>query len=164
MYVILGGEDIAGGSTIALANLGRRGFTINGAETMVLSGVSQGPLAAGDFDGDGARDLALGVANEGRLEAWVLYGGASGAGEDFVRGEVNDDDRIDLSDAVAILGHLFLGGAAPSCRQAADVNDSGAIDLSDAVYLLGHLFLGGPPPPPPFPEPGRDPTPDGLDC
>ncbi|MBI4607336.1 MAG: family 10 glycosylhydrolase [Planctomycetes bacterium] len=80
----------------------------------------------------------------------------------FVRGDANDDGAVDISDAVAILAHLFLGGGAPRCPDAADANDSGKLDLSDAVYLLGHLFLGGRAPPAPFPLPGRDPTEDAL--
>ena len=67
-------------------------------------------------------------------------------------------------DAVAILGHLFLGAGGLGCPDAADGNDDGAVDLSDAVTILGFLFLGGPPPPAPWPEPGRDGTPDGLAC
>ena len=80
----------------------------------------------------------------------------------FRRGEVNEDERVDLSDAIAILGWLFLGGRVPRCEDAADTNDSGRVDLSDGVYLLGHLFLGGPEPPAPFSDPGLDPTPDEL--
>jgi len=43
--------------------------------------------------------------------------------------------------------------------EACNANDDERLDISDAVYLLGFLFLGGPSPPPPYPEPGVDPTP-----
>jgi hypothetical protein len=82
----------------------------------------------------------------------------------FVRGQVNDDDQTNLSDALAILNYLFLAGDTPRCLKAADANDDGSVNISDAVYLLGHLFLGGSPIPPPFPTPGPDPTPDELPC
>lgn len=82
----------------------------------------------------------------------------------FVRGDTNDDGKVDVADAVASLGHLFQGGAAPTCLAAADANDSGAVDLSDAVYTLDYLFLGSPAPPAPFPECGADPTEDALGC
>jgi len=81
----------------------------------------------------------------------------------FVRGEVNGDRGVDLSDAVEILRHLFAG-LSLHCIDAADVNDSGAVDLADAVSLLSYLFAGGMPPPPPFPTCGLDPTEDPLDC
>jgi len=58
----------------------------------------------------------------------------------FRRGDVDDDGRIDLADAVNLLGFLFSGGKAPSCPDSADVNDDGAIDISDAVGLLRYLF------------------------
>jgi hypothetical protein len=59
----------------------------------------------------------------------------------FIRGEANDDGKLDLSDAVFILGFLFLGATEPTCREALDANDDGGIDIADAISLLGHLFL-----------------------
>jgi hypothetical protein len=85
-------------------------------------------------------------------------------GEVFVRGLVNDDLKLDISDPVALLGHLFGGAPAPRCEKAADANDDGNVDISDAIYLLQWLFTGGSPIPPPYPEPGLDPTPDELGC
>jgi hypothetical protein len=83
----------------------------------------------------------------------------------FLRGDANTDQKVDISDAVAVLNYLFLGGVSPQCLDAADTDDSGDLNLTDAVYLLMHLFLGGDPPPSPFPDPGPDPTPDALgDC
>ncbi|HVR75111.1 MAG TPA: hypothetical protein VMT52_12295 [Planctomycetota bacterium] len=41
---------------------------------------------------------------------------------------------------------------------------SGAVTLTDAVHLLEYLFLHGPPPSPPHPQPGEDPTEDALGC
>jgi len=70
--------------------------------------------------------------------------------------DFNQDGNFDLSDAVSVLNHLFLGGAAPPCGDNTiahrsniallDANGSGAVDLSDAVFKLNFLFLGGPPP------------------
>lgn len=79
----------------------------------------------------------------------------------FVRGRVNDDDTVDISDATALLNFLFLGGSAPDPLEAGDVNNDGDLDISDAVYLLNFLFLGGPDVPPPYPDPGPDPGPGG---
>ena len=82
----------------------------------------------------------------------------------FRRGEANADDNTELSDAVFVLNYLFLGGAEPSCMDAADTNDTGIIDLTDAVYLLNYLFLGGHSPEEPFPSCGPDPTIEKLMC
>ncbi len=82
----------------------------------------------------------------------------------FLRGDGNQDDRVDLSDAVAIVGYLFLGGPPSTCRDAMDSNDDGAINVTDPVYLLEYLFLGGDTPPAPFPDRGYDLATDNLPC
>jgi hypothetical protein len=84
----------------------------------------------------------------------------------FLRGEANDDGKVDISDAVHVLNWLFLGEAEPGCLAAADVHGDKTVNISDPVYLLSHLFLGGPPPPAPFPECGPlDPPAEGsLGC
>jgi hypothetical protein len=84
----------------------------------------------------------------------------------FIRGNANDDSKLDISDPIWILAQLFLGGPAASCPDAADTNDDGVIDISDAVYLITFQFLGGYPPMEPYPTCGLDPegSADGLDC
>jgi len=67
----------------------------------------------------------------------------------------------DISDAVSILGYLFLGGPPGPCLDAMDTNDAPGYH---AVYLLNFLFAGGPPPPEPHERPGTDPTGDAIDC
>ncbi|MEM7230619.1 MAG: dockerin type I domain-containing protein [Planctomycetota bacterium] len=58
----------------------------------------------------------------------------------FQRGDANQDRNIDLSDALTILSNLFLGGAHPACRDAADVDDDGIVNISDPIILLRTLF------------------------
>lgn len=83
----------------------------------------------------------------------------------FSRGNVNGDDRLDLSDAVFTLGHLFLGTpTVVPCRDALDANDDGGVDITDGVYTLNSLFTGGPLPPAPYPGCGEDVSVDELDC
>jgi hypothetical protein len=82
----------------------------------------------------------------------------------FRRADVNDDQILNLTDALFILNYLFLSGPTPSCMDAADTNDDGLHNLTDGVFLLTHLFLNGPPPPPPHPAAGPDPTPDPFGC
>ena len=81
----------------------------------------------------------------------------------FVRGDPNRDGQVDISDGIFILSYLFNNKPA-SCLDACDVNDDGNIDISDPIYLLSYLFAQGPPPLPPFPEKGADPTEDSLTC
>ncbi|MBN1441933.1 MAG: hypothetical protein JXA90_04445, partial [Planctomycetes bacterium] len=83
----------------------------------------------------------------------------------FIRGDVEEDGRLTISDAIAILLYLFVGADAPACLDACDADDDGQINITDPVRLLNFLFLGSAsPPPPPFPDPGCDPTEDDLTC
>jgi hypothetical protein len=87
----------------------------------------------------------------------------STAGSSFLRGDSNGDGGVNIADASTTLSYLFQSGSIP-CADAADANDSGALDIADAIYALAYLFTAGPPPPPPHPVPGTDPTADPLDC
>ena len=87
--------------------------------------------------------------------------------ERFVRGDANHDRQVGVSDAIVVLGHLFLGEAAGlDCADAGDVDDDGVLSIADPIGLLGHLFFAAPPLPPPFPDCGFDPTREagGLGC
>jgi len=60
-----------------------------------------------------------------------------------VRGDTDGDGMMNLTDAVGLLGFLFLGDEPPYCEPVADANVDGRLDLADAVYILSFLFLGG---------------------
>jgi hypothetical protein len=64
----------------------------------------------------------------------------------LLRGDVDGDASHNLTDAVRILHHLFLGSRAPDCADAADANDDGFLNLTDCVLILNVLFLGAEPP------------------
>ncbi len=82
----------------------------------------------------------------------------------FIRGDANDDGKVNLADAVWILGELMRSGPSTRCPEAADVNDDGARDVSDAVYLLQYRFLHGPTIPYPHPRCGADAFGVALGC
>ncbi len=82
----------------------------------------------------------------------------------FIRGDSNADDEVNFSDAVHILGVLFLNETAPDCYDRMDVDDDGRTTIGDPITLLLHLFEGGESPKAPFPNPGIDPTADELPC
>lgn len=78
----------------------------------------------------------------------------------FLRGDANNDNFMNIADAVALLGWLFTGATAPECEAAADVNDDDLHTIADPIYLLNSLFVPvSPPPPPPHPVCGFDPSP-----
>jgi hypothetical protein len=72
-------------------------------------------------------------------------------------GDCNQDNALDVSDAICLLGFLFLGNPADlPCGDGTssdsantillDCNGDGTLDLSDGVCVLTYLFAGGPPP------------------
>ena len=62
----------------------------------------------------------------------------------FRRGDADASGAANLQDAIFILDFLFVGGANPTCLDAADSNDVAGVELTDATYLLNFLFASGP--------------------
>jgi hypothetical protein len=117
-------------------------------------------VGAADLDGDGTIDVTYRAG--GRLGIVRGHGG-SASSPSFRRGDADRGGTLQLTDAVVILRHLFLGGAPLDCEDAADADDDGRLAITDAVIVLDHLFLGGRAPPAPGPIAcGQDPTADGL--
>jgi len=81
----------------------------------------------------------------------------------FRRGDANLDGNSDITDPIVVLQCLFLGSLCSNCSDAMDADDSGVLDITDPIYLLEWRFLDGPPPGAPFPDCGKDSTPDTLD-
>jgi len=84
----------------------------------------------------------------------------------FLRGDVNNDGKVDISDPVRLLDYLFKAGDDISCLDAGDANDDGELDISDAIKILLYLTDSEKVPnlPAPFGAVGVDPTADLLTC
>lgn len=84
----------------------------------------------------------------------------------FIRGDINTDGLLNLTDPIGLLDTLFVPGtAALLCQDAADCNDDGSVNLADAIYLLSYLFIPGSPQPADPDTCGADPTAaDPLNC
>jgi hypothetical protein len=128
------------------------------------------------FEGGGGTGFSLrfeeqGLPVTGDLEI-VLSPSQAPVGPRFVRGDVDSDGTITITDAIKSLSFQFTGGARPECMDAADADDSGSLTITDAVRILSWLFTSGAAPPPPAPtaaiypagDCGIDPTEDLLDC
>ncbi|MBI4602912.1 MAG: hypothetical protein HY721_13220 [Planctomycetes bacterium] len=146
-----------------------------GGGFLVLDNSKDAVVVAADLNGDGD------ALDEGEVFRWLADDGSTFATPSgvvvplrdepppppparFLRGDATGDAKLDISDAVAILGYLFLGRPAGSCMDALDSDDTGKVEITDAIFLLSFLFSGGAQPPAPHPEPGGDPTGDPLDC
>ena len=71
-------------------------------------------------------------------------------GVPILRGDVDFNGRQELTDGIAMLGHIFFKQPV-SCPPAGLIEDSDrAIQINDVILLLTWLFLDGPPPAPPY--------------
>lgn len=114
------------------------GYPASGAYTVRLTVV----------DGEGAESSASRV---------IVLGGPEAGGYQ-VAGDVDQDGLLNITDAVVLLGSLFLGSPDPiGCDPSAgpgeganllllDTSGDGRLDISDVIYSLNYLFLGGPGP------------------
>jgi len=101
---------------------------------------------------------------DGNLLASDTITVTSSADPQFIRGDASRDGRVELTDAVAVLFHLFAG-LAIDCRDAADCDNNEVIEVTDAIFILDYLFRGGAAPAPPHPGKGADPDGAGpLEC
>lgn len=81
----------------------------------------------------------------------------------FIRGDVNMDGLLNITDPILILRWLMLGDVI-TCLEAADADDDGRINIVDPAFLLVYLFRDGGQPPAPFPEPGTHVDDDPFGC
>ena len=82
----------------------------------------------------------------------------------FRRGDANADGSVNVADAIAFGGVLFLGESS-GCEDALDCDDDGVVGVPDVLSLLSYLFATGAEPSSPGPRVRWfDPTPDSLGC
>lgn len=62
---------------------------------------------------------------------------------DWICGDADGDDLVNISDAVYLVGYIFGSGSAPDPIAAADANCDTHVNISDAVYLISYIFGGG---------------------
>ena len=65
---------------------------------------------------------------------------------DFVCGDANGTNSINISDAIYVINYIFAGGSPPVPTLAGDCDCSGSLTISDAVFLINFVFAGGDPP------------------
>ena len=63
-----------------------------------------------------------------------------------LRGDINHDGSIDITDLTYLVDYFFGGGPPPPCLEEADVNGDGSVDITDLTYLVDYMFGGGPGP------------------
>jgi PKD repeat protein len=62
---------------------------------------------------------------------------------DYICGDANSDEDVNVSDAVYIINYVFVGGDAPDPLESGDVNCDDTCNVSDAVWIINYVFVGG---------------------
>ncbi|MBU1632281.1 MAG: hypothetical protein KJ580_03665 [Nanoarchaeota archaeon] len=60
----------------------------------------------------------------------------------LIRGDVNNDGKLDMSDAIDLLNYLSQDGEKPACSNTVDFDEDGFIKINDAISLLNYLEKG----------------------
>ncbi len=95
----------------------------------------------------------------------VNGGGTSGLDQNpcwILRGDANNDGKVDTADPIYMFSALYMGGLQPRNLDEADANDDGFFDVSDPILVFDHLDSGVLQIAPPFPKFGYDLTFDTL--
>ncbi|MGB7061469.1 MAG: SBBP repeat-containing protein [Candidatus Zixiibacteriota bacterium] len=100
---------------------------------------------------DEATDLALDASGNiyvtGSSEGGSIgYDFATIKYAEFLCGDANADQTVDIGDVVYLIGYLYKNGPAPNPPVAGDVNGDGIVNLGDVVYLVTYLYKSGLPP------------------
>ena len=80
------------------------------------------------------------------LVTYNLYGDPSLVREgisQFVYGDCNGDNIIDVGDVVYLINYLYRNDDPPVPEEAGDCNCDGIVDVGDVVYLINYLYRGG---------------------
>lgn len=65
---------------------------------------------------------------------------------DFLAGDADGNDLVNITDAVFLISYIFSGGVAPSPLNIGDADCNGLVNITDAVYLISYIFNDGPAP------------------
>ncbi len=61
----------------------------------------------------------------------------------YLPGDATGERKVDVSDVVFLVNHVFRGGPIPAIPVAGDVNGNCVIDVTDVFYEANYVFKGG---------------------
>ena len=85
---------------------------------------------------EGTSTLALAEVQD------MYFSNDAGTTPSVLKGDVNNDSKVDISDATALINYLLLGDDNGINLDAANVNGDAVVDISDATTLINYLLYG----------------------
>jgi hypothetical protein len=120
--IYFGGTEVDYGNAVKVRNL----------FDMYVTGVTESP----DFHTRNAYDDTF---NEGVSDAFLFKFGELV----YMCGDANNDQSVNVSDAVSIINYVFVGGMPPNPIESGDCNCDSTCNVSDAVAIINYVFVGG---------------------
>ena len=75
-------------------------------------------------------------------EVQDMYFSNEAGGNDFLRGDVNGDGSVSISDVTALINYLLSGDATDVNVDAANCNQDESVSISDVTALINYLLSG----------------------
>ena len=97
--------------------------------------VEENVITASQVNQAAAKYWNVYIANDNGM--WEPYAGIT-----VVRGDVNDDGSVDISDATTLINYLLTGNASDINLENANCDQTGGVDISDATTLINYLLNG----------------------
>ena len=83
---------------------------------------------------------AEGTATIALAEVQDMYFSNEAGGSDFIRGDVNDDGDVTITDVTSLINYLLSQDATGINLDAANCNQDGDINISDVTTLINFLL------------------------
>lgn len=117
---------------------------VNGRDDVVEAAVAW--INSRDTDDDGVLNENDNCPDDYNPEQVDENGNNMGDICEFICGDANVDQSVNVGDAVYIINNVFKGGPPPETTVAGDANNDGVCNVGDAVYIINTVFKGGPEP------------------
>ncbi len=107
--------------------------------TATVTGASAVVTKSMEKNADGTYRIAI-SAVPGDLQNATCYIITATVAASFMRGDVNNDGIVNISDVTALIDYLLSGNPEGINMQGADVDESGVINISDVTSLIDMLL------------------------
>ena len=103
-----------------------------------------GPMSSANFLLDGTLgQMVAGPSTSTNFTLNAGYWQNFAAAQAYLCGDVDDNNQVDITDAVFLVNYIFASGPAPDPLSSGDVDCNNQVDITDAVYLVNYIFASG---------------------